>query len=88
MKLIISPRAEKELKKLPKIDQIAIARKIRLIKYSFVVPEENKLSGYKNIFRVRISQYRIVYRKTVEEVYIVLIGHRKDVYRMLNQLLR
>lgn len=88
MKLRISPRAEKELKKLPKIDQIAIARKIRLIKYSFVVPEKSKLRGYKNIFRVRISQYRIVYRKTVEEVYIILIGHRKDVYRLLNQLFR
>ncbi|OGG21369.1 hypothetical protein A3D03_05615 [Candidatus Gottesmanbacteria bacterium RIFCSPHIGHO2_02_FULL_40_13] len=86
MKLRISGRAEKELKKLPKIDQIAIARKIRLIQYSFVVPEESKLRGYKNIFRVRIGQYRIVFRKTVEEVYIVLIGHRKDVYRLLNQL--
>jgi len=66
MKIIISPRAEKELKKITKIDQIAIARKIRLIKESPVILNEEKLSGYKNIYRVRIGEYRIVYRRTVK----------------------
>jgi len=80
MKIIISPRAEKELKKIPKIDQIAIARKIRLLKQPSVVLNEEKLSGFKNIFRVRIGQHRIVYRKTIKEIYIVLIDHRKDTY--------
>ena len=86
MKLIISPRAEKELKKIPKVEQIAIARKIRLIKDSSVILNEEKLTGFKNIFRIRIGQYRIVYRKTIKEIYIVLISHRKDVYRLINQL--
>lgn len=87
MKVIISPRAEKELKKISKINQIAIAKKIR----SLVEPEilkEEKLSGFKFIFRIRVGGYRIVYRKTKEEVYIVLIGHRKEIYRLVNQLLK
>jgi len=88
MKIIISPRAEKELKKITKIDQIAIARKIRLIKESPVILKEEKLSGYKNIYRVRIGEYRIVYRRTVKEIYIVLIGHRKDIYRLVDQFFR
>ncbi|NCN22064.1 hypothetical protein AUJ27_00880 [Candidatus Falkowbacteria bacterium CG1_02_37_44] len=88
MKIIISPRAEKELKKITKIDQIAIARKIRLIKESPVILNEEKLSGYKNIYRVRIGEYRIVYRRTVKEIYIVLIGHRKDIYRLVDQFFR
>lgn len=88
MKIIISPRAEKKLKKITKIDQIAIVRKIRLIKESSIVLNEEKLSGFKNIFRIRVGQYRIVYQKTINEIYVVLIGHRKDIYHLVNQLLR
>ena len=86
MKLIISSRAEKELKKIPKIDQIAIARKIRSMKNTSTVLNEEKLTGYKHMYRIRIGQYRIVYRKKAEEIYIILLGHRKDIYRLINQL--
>lgn len=86
MKITISSRAEKELKKISKIDQIIVIRKIRSIKETSVVQNEEKLSGYKNIFRIRIGQYRVVYRKTINEIYIILIGHRKDIYHLLKQL--
>jgi len=88
MKIIISPKAVKELKKIPKVDQIALTRKIRLIIDPVANTNEEKLSGFKNIYRVRVGNYRIVYRKTVSEVYIILIGHRKDIYRLINQLFR
>jgi len=87
MRITISPRAEKELKKITKIDQIAVARKIRSLTENLIVNEE-KLSGLKGIFRVRVGNYRIIYRKTLQEIYIVLIHHRKDVYRIVNQLLK
>ncbi len=87
MKIIISPRAEKQLRKLPKIDQIAIASKIRsLIEISSISGEE-KLSGFKNISRVRVGEYRIVYSRKKSEVYIVLISHRKDIYQLVKQLM-
>lgn len=85
MKLVISPRAEKELKNLSKIDQIAVARKIRNLCISQILNEE-KLSGYRNIFRVRVGNFRIVYKKTFQEIFIVLIGHRKDIYKLLKRL--
>ncbi len=88
MKVILSPRAEKELKKITKIDQIVIARKIRLIKDESINLQEEKLSGFKNIFRVRVGNYRIVYRKSSQEIYIILIGHRKNIYDLVNKLLR
>jgi Cytotoxic translational repressor of toxin-antitoxin stability system len=87
MKLKISPRAEKELNKIPKIHQIAIVKKIR----SFTLSEnlnKEKLSGYKDMYRVRVGQYRIVYRERPNEFFIVLIGHRKDIYRMLHQFFK
>ena len=86
MRIIIWGRAEKELKKITKIDQIAIARKIRFLAKNLPISEE-KLIGYKDIFRLRVGNYRIVYKKTSREIYIVLIHHRKDVYRIAHKLL-
>lgn len=80
MKLVLSSRAEKELKKLSRIDQIAIGRKIRNL-VSLPIVNEEKLSGYKNIFRIRIGDFRIVYQRTSQEIFIVLIGHRKEIYK-------
>lgn len=87
MRITILPRAEKELRRLPKFDQIAIAQKIRLLPNSSLIGEE-KLVGYARVFRVRVGNYRIVYKKTSEEITIVLIGNRKDIYRMLASILR
>lgn len=87
MKLKISPRAEKELKKISKIHQIAIVKKIRSLPIDQDLKKE-KLSGYKDMHRVRVGQYRIVYRERANEIFIVLIGHRKEIYRMLNQFLK
>lgn len=85
MTITVSPHAEKYLRKLPKFDQIAIAQKIRGL--SFSVGEE-KLSGYSYVYRVRIGDYRIVYKRTSQSVYVILIGHRREIYRMLTQLLK
>lgn len=85
MKIIISPRAEKDFKKLPKISQIIVARKIKQFGEGRIVQEE-KLSGFPNIFRVRVGDFRIVFRRTSAEIYLILIGHRKDVYDLLRRL--
>jgi mRNA interferase RelE/StbE len=84
MKILIAKRAEKYLKKIPKIDQFAIVRKIRLL--TSPSSNEEKLKGLKNIYRVRVGDYRIVFRRTKEEIFIVLIGHRKEIYQLVNRL--
>ena len=86
MKVIVSPRAKKELKKIPKFDQIAITQKIIALPDSTM--GEEKLSGHPHIYRVRVGHYRIVYKKTKEFIYIYLIDHRRDIYRALGDLLR
>ncbi|MBI5123075.1 type II toxin-antitoxin system RelE/ParE family toxin [Candidatus Roizmanbacteria bacterium] len=88
MKITLSPLAEKKLRKLPKIDQIAIAQKIRSLKEEKNLLTAEKLQGYKDIYRIRIGNYRIVYRKFSDLFYIILIGHRKDIYEVLQRLLR
>ncbi len=83
MNIILSPRAEKQLKKTTRLDQITIARKLRQLP----IPNAKKLRGYSNIFRLRLGNYRIIYRHTKQEIYIIAIGHRRDIYRLLSRQL-
>lgn len=87
MKISISPLAEKQLRKISKPDQIAIGQKIISLREESAFLQEEKLQGYNNIFRVRVGDYRIVYKKILPEIYIILIRHRKDVYRLVKELL-
>lgn len=86
MKIVLSTKAEKSLKRFSRIDQIVLSKKIRQLKEPKNTNEE-KIKGLQNIYRVRVGNYRMVYRKTSQEIYIVLIAHRKDVYNLLKQLL-
>jgi len=88
MKIVISPRAEKQLKKLSKINQIVVSNKIVSLGGIERVVNRESPKGYKNIFRVRVGDMRVVYKKTKREIYIVLIGHRREVYDKLKRLLK
>ena len=41
-----------------------------------------KLKGYKNAWRIRVSDYRVIYEieDKVLRILVIAIGHRKDVY--------
>lgn len=82
MNITITSKAEKQLRKLSRIDQIIIAKKLRAL------PDGNstQLVGIKNAYRVRVGDFRIVYVKNGDTIEIVLIGHRKDVYDILKRL--
>ena len=47
-----------------------------------VPPGAKKLAGHEALYRVRVGDYRIVYtvRHRVLIVFIVAIGHRKEIY--------
>ncbi|TSC87916.1 MAG: RelE/StbE family addiction module toxin [Microgenomates group bacterium Gr01-1014_16] len=87
MKLTILGSAKKQLKGLPKFKQLIISQKIRSLAIGEMVSNVEVLSGYKNAYRVRVGDYRIVYRKTIDEVCVLVIGHRKEVYKLLERLL-
>lgn len=78
-----SKSVKKDLRKIDKSSLKAIVEKI----YSLVEePRINgsiKLSGTRNLYRVRSGDYRIIYeiKNDVLIVLVVKVGHRKDVYR-------
>ena len=82
----ISPNAEKHFKNLAKLDQIILTKKIKSLVEVDQIYNEEKLTGYKDIYRVRIGSFRIVYRRLSSEIFVILIGHRKDVYNQLKNL--
>lgn len=79
----LAPRAEKELRKLAKLDQIAVVDKMESLPK---VTDVKKLGGYANLYRTRVGNYRIVYRVFPKECYVELIGHRRDIYEKLARL--
>lgn len=84
MTITLSLKAEKQLRKLSKFHQLIIAKKIRALRdTSAEIGGEEKLSGYDNCFRVRVGDFRIVYQRSKGTIFIVVLGHRKEVYDIL-----
>lgn len=87
MKVVVSARAEKQLDGLTKLKQIAVTSKLQSVGEGGQFSNEEKLSGYRDMYRARVGDYRVVYKKTEQEIFVVLIGHRKEIYRLLERLL-
>ncbi len=85
MKVTITSHAQKQIKKLPKTIQIILVTKVRSLVLEPNLKEE-KLSGYKNLYRIRVGVYRMVYIKFPNEIEIVLVGHRREVYKLLERV--
>lgn len=81
--VIIKASAKKELTALPKP---IIARLIAAIESLATEPRPSgvrKLTGTQDMYRVRVADYRIVYRIEDDRLVIevVRVAHRKEVYR-------
>ncbi len=87
MRITITSHAQKQIKKYPKTFQIIIINKIRKL-ISEEAESVEKLTGYKNFYRLRIGTYRIVYLKSVDEIEIILVAHRKEVYKLLERVIK
>lgn len=74
--------AKKELLKLPKEIQQRIAAKIDALVTNPYPPDTKKLKNGGGRLRIRVGDYRIIYR--IEEgqlvILVIKIGHRRDIY--------
>lgn len=85
MKLTITSHAQKQIKKLPKALQIILVNRIRKLASESNIRAE-KLGGFNNFYKIRVGVYRIVFIKFTNEIEIVLVGHRKEVYKRLSRI--
>jgi len=79
----ISRTAEKQLKKLDPDDQRRVAKAMVALACDPYPQGSRKLTGYDDVFRIRVGRYRILYSVSGKKLIIIIlkIGDRKDVYR-------
>ena len=83
LKLAIKRGVLKDLGSLPKDVRGRAALSILELATSPSPQGVEKLKGYERLYRIRVGDYRIVYEIAGEDVTIVAVSHRKDVYREL-----
>ncbi|WP_017294906.1 type II toxin-antitoxin system RelE family toxin [Geminocystis herdmanii] len=78
-------KAEKELSKLPFNIQKQIANRLESLKSNPFPSDVKQLKNSNGILRIRINDYRILYRleNDVLVILIIKIAHRSKVYRDL-----
>lgn len=81
-KIYFKESVEKDFRPIPKKDLQKIVLRIEALAKDPRPPGHEKLTG-QGRYRVRQGQYRIVYsvHDKALTVWIVKVGHRKDVYR-------
>lgn len=81
--LEISRTAEKQLKKLDQADRQRVVKAMVALADDPYPRGSRKLTGYDDVFRIRVGSYRVLYSVSGTKLVIVIlkIGHRKDVYR-------
>lgn len=82
-KLEISRSAEKQLKQLSSNDQQRIVKAVLTLADDPFQKGSRKLTGYDDVFRIRVGRYRVLYSVSGKKLVIVVlkIGQRRDVYR-------
>ena len=79
----ISRTAEKQLEKIPREEQQRVVRAMLALAEAPHPRGSRKLSGYDDVFRIRVGRYRVLYSIVESRLVIIIlkVGHRKDVYR-------
>jgi mRNA interferase RelE/StbE len=80
LKISFKASVEKDLRKIDPKERTNIINKINT--ELLINPgNDKKLSGeYKDLYSYRIGNYRVIYTLMTDEILILRIGHRKDVY--------
>lgn len=74
---------DKDLRKLPKVHREAIVKKIQALAGNPRPAGVVKLRGSDNLYRMRHTEYRVLYRLNDGKltVLVIKVGHRREIYR-------
>ncbi len=79
----VSATAERQLRRLPRRDQLRVLKAIIRLAEEPRPTGCRKLSGYTDVFRIRVGRYRVIYSVSDRRLVVIVLklGHRKDIYR-------
>lgn len=80
-RISLAPKAARQFAKLPRTDQQRIGTRISALAENPRPRGVVKLSGVEGVYRVRVGDYRVIYRIEDDELLVLKIGHRRDVYK-------
>lgn len=81
-KIIIKKKAKKFIDKLPKNERARIAAEIERLPNG---EDIKKLKGHKDLLRLRVGDYRVIYSVDhgILTVFVIDVDNRGDVYKRL-----
>jgi mRNA interferase RelE/StbE len=81
--VLFQPAARRELEHLEKSNQRRIIAAVESLTENPHPPGCTKMSGFRDIWRIRIGVFRVIYQIRDQQwvVQIIRIAHRGDVYR-------
>ena len=79
-KLAITEKAKKEISRLPVAEIQKLDTKIQKLPHNPFPKGVRKLVGSKQTYRIRQGNYRILYEVEGDEIIVMSVGHRRDVY--------
>lgn len=82
-KIELKSSIAKDMRKIPDAFLLKIDEAITELSQNPIPKASKKMRGYKDYYRLKVGVYRIIYKlnKTIEIVFIMKIGHRKEIYR-------
>lgn len=74
---------EKDLRKIPSSARKIIVKKITALANEARPAGSVKIHGADNLYRIRHTEYRIIYKvdDDILTILVIKIGHRKEIYR-------
>lgn len=85
--ILIAKKAQKIINALDPIERTKIVLKIKaLTSETIKTLNIKKLQGYKNLYRLRIDNFRVIYQVDSKKKFLIVavVGQRKDIYQFLN----
>ena len=79
--VVVAPPARRQLKRLPRSAQERILDTIDAFGTNPRPRGVVKLEASLDLYRVRVCDYRVIYRIGYSSVLVLKVGHRGDVYR-------
>lgn len=90
-KIVLEKKAQEYLKKISEPSYSKVVSKVKSLRmFNEDVSNLKKLKGYKNLYRLRIDDYRVVFAFIPEKniIAITFIAHRREVYDILTRILQ
>jgi len=84
-RIIIDREAEKKLRYLDKPTRQRIIQAIQALAQNPHPPNSRQMVGYEHYYRLRLGDWRVVYRLEADRlfIFIIKVGARGDVYKNL-----